>query len=553
MKLKRIAIASMAVLALAACNKKQDVNPEGPKNGTYAQITFKESLRADPSEGQNNAPGTEGETKVARAIFLTEDASNTDAMSTEVSPFTPGAGEEEKSYQSDAFLYAGATGPNVKTALVVNGFPLSGADLRADYPIALKKGDTTMAKYTKASEFIMSTPSNIEQDIKADVAKDAVADGNNRFTYTVERVAAKLQVTQPTGGFTVNEMSAANDNTIKYVGDFSDVRYALAGGAMKSYLFADKAGKRELSQANASEPFKYEGFKSIIDGNVGTTGTGANITWRKDIQKVSDLVLHTHSADTKFATLNSLPLNKQASADDLKKSLDADGIFFFENSLSGAIMMHDIAHAKIYANFTPKTGMTVYKVNAAKDGVEAGGDLTVERSDEVAVTKEWVAGLKAEKKTELTQAGTLTGNDTDGWKLKMTIAKGSFFVGKTTGKVYETLSAARLDGNKKSQLYKGGRMFWEVPANKQMVENKVYADTRRNNIYSLEVKSISGLGDNWDNSDPDDPNIPKPNPEDNPDEPDKPTPTPIIPKYNHIQVAVKILQWNLVHRGLDLK
>ena len=180
--------------------------------------------------------------------------------------------------------------------------------------------------------------------------------------------------------------------------------------------------------------------------------------------------------------------------------------------------------------------------------------MNKDREDAVTVTKAWMDknGI-AEDDADITKSGT---DPNFVYTLKVKISKGSFFVGDQTGKVYLTLSAARLDGNKTTRLFKNGKMYWEVPANKQPdADGKTtgYCDTRRNNIYSLNVKTISGLGDNWDNSDPTDPNIPKPDPKDNPDEPEKPDPKPVDPVENYIQVEAVILQWNLVDRAIDLK
>lgn len=537
--------AALVAFSFAACNKTNNESVPAKTDGTYAQLTFKEAGLRGLTDGQQNATGTKGESKITKALFLTSSFSGNQSMN-ELTGFTAGADEEAKAYTSEAFLYAGATGA-VKSGLIVNGT----GRLDTAEKITLAKGVTTMEKYAKNDGFLMSSKSDFDIDIKPNVEKNQVADGNNRFRYTVERVAAKLQVAAPTAGIKVENLTSPVNNAVSYEGTVKDTRYAVAGGAMTSFIFGDKAGSRTL--AGSADPMKYTGFESAIHSETATSGRGAKTTnWRKNIQKVSDLVAWTNLTDADFAKLNSLPI---LSSDEYKKSVD-NGIFFLENSIdqTSGFLMHDVAHAKIYATFAFKAEQKVYTVKDGKVVEGAVADVNTDREDAVKVSKEWMDknGI-AEDDADITKTGTAPNVV---YTLKVKTAKGSFFVGDQTGKVYLTLSAARLDGNKTTRLFKNGKMYWEVPANKQpAADGKTtgYCDTRRNNIYSLNVKTISGLGDNWDNSDPTDPNIPKPDPKDNPDEPEKPDPKPVDPVKNYIQVEAVILQWNLVDRAIDLK
>lgn len=571
--------AAIVALSFTACDKTNNGTDPVSSEGTYARLSFKEKpagTRALTDGQTENTPGTEGESQVTSAYFLTSAFSGKQTL-TEIPGFTATGSEENKAYQSAPFLYTGAIGA-VNSGLVVNApGALTQANLKPEELITLAKAAapataTTMEKYAKTGAFLMSTKSNVEIDIKDNVKKDQVAEGNNRFVYTVERVAAKLQVIAPEGGIVVEDLTSPANGEVKYLGAIENARYALAGGAMKSYLFGDKADSRIL--IGDADPMKYGTFTSAIHDNVPTTGEGENIVWRKDIQKVSDLVAWTNKTDADFATLNSLPI-VNAGDEDLKKSTD-NGIFFLENSINatGNFMMHDVAHAKFYAKFSFKPEQKVYGVAVDGEGNKSIVEVSVDelgkmRKDMVEVSKEWVDDLSDEyrqklingKKDKLQRTPALYERDVvDGipgrYELRVIIKPGSFFVGKTTGKVYATLSAARLDGNKSSYLYNNGKMYWEVPANKQpnaAGDGTGYCDARRNNIYSLRVDRIKGLGDNWDNSDPDDPNIPKPKPGENPDEPDKPNPKPVDPKENYIQVEARLLQWNLVWRGVDLE
>ena len=528
--------AALVAFSFAACNKTNNNSVPANTDGTYAQLTFKEAGLRALTDGQQDAAGTEGESKIEKALFLTSSFSGNQTMN-ELTGFTAGTGEEAKAYTSDKFLYAGDTG-DVMSALIVNGT----GRLDANEKITLAKGGTTMKQFAMNNGFLMSSKSNVEINVKEKVKKEEVADNNNRFRYTVERVAAKLQVVAPTAGIDVKVLPSPVNSDVTYQGTVADTRYAVAGGAMTSYIFGDNAGSRTL--AGAEDPMKYTGFKSAIHNDAATTGSGATLTWRANIQKVSDLVAWTNANDAKFATLNSLELTK---SDQFKKSVD-NGIFFLENSINqtGGFLMHDVAHAKIYATFNFKADQKVYTVEGGKVVEGNVAKVAEDREDKVEVSEEW---KNAHTDASVEKVG-------DKYILTIKITKNSFFVGDQTGKVYLDLSAARLDGNKTTRLFKNGKMYWEVAANKQPSKDGKstgYVDTRRNNIYSLNVKSISGLGDNWDNSDPTDPNIPKPDPKDNPDEPTKPDPKPVDPVENYIQVEAVILQWNLVDRGVDLK
>ena len=96
-------------------------------------------------------------------------------------------------------------------------------------------------------------------------------------------------------------------------------------------------------------------------------------------------------------------------------------------------------------------------------------------------------------------------------------------------------------------------MVYLIPLNRQLDGTKRfvnYCDTRRNNIYDLNIASISGIGLNHDPVDPDDPNIPKP--EDNPFEPPTDPQIPVEENDYLMRITAKILKWNLVEKHYAL-
>lgn len=359
----------------------------------------------------------------------------------------------------------------------------------------------------------MSSVTTQRLNIKPGVAEGEVAPNNNEFSFDVERITAKVQA---------SKVATIGQGELK--GTFSDLRYAVAGSAKTSYIFADHAGERDM-KVDA----KYDNFESAIHNLAGTTfETDAKgvktVKVARDLQKVSDTSLTTLAKDAKWTNYNSLELKEDA---DYTTKSNAQGIYFLENSFDKVptaprqLLYNDIVYVKVYATYAPADD-EVLKLDAD------GKTLVGATAEEVAANE-----------------------------------NGTFFRGNSKeDRLYLTVDAAKADGNSKAYRYNKGRMYWRVPANKQNLgkDFTTYADTRRNNIYSLQVTDILELGGNYDPIDKKDPNIPAPGEEDGdgnktPDNPDEPTPDPEDPvdeSENYIKVNVQVMQYNLVHRGLKL-
>ncbi len=551
-KLSTLLLTGVVAFGFAACNQEKGGNTPATEGKTNAKLVFSENLRA-VTDGQDNAEGTTEESKVAQALFFA--AGNTfDKTLTNVAGFTATGAEESKAYESPVFEYTGTMGAGIQSALIVNYTGLTANDQKADLTVGIDK----LSTLAKDAGFTMSSKSNEAIEIKENVKAEEVAADNNLFPYTVERVVSKVQVQKATD-VTINNITKgprdANAGVAKYEGTFANYRYALAGSAKNLYLFADKAGDRTVDPTSQ----KYNNYESAIHGLAASTfKTVADqkvFDVRRDVQKVSDLSLVTlfpteASADVNFTKLNSLPL-AEGETNFKASNSDKNGIYFLENSCNNAADYSDIAQVKVYANFSPSANL--WKAKADKKGVEAAtfDDIKNDRDVTVDVTKEWVNSLTSEDKTRI--GADLTGDETTGYKLTMHIKAGTFFLGKTTLKLYTDPEAARLDNETTTFVYVAGKMLWQTPANGQIKDKKyIQTDTRRNNIYSLLVNEILGLGDNYDPQDPTDPNAPKPDPEDNPDEPKKPEDHPINKDKTNIKVQAKILKWNLVYRTTGL-
>lgn len=508
-KYSTLLLAGAVALSFASCQKDNTsgvVNPDSVV-GTFASIRAAESeagLKA-VTDGQKDVEGVGAESKVASGVFFAEDPLSVSGYTAADLQFAQSEGAE-KYWQTPVFKYSGNTG-TVNSALVLNyNATTAGAEE--------KVGIENLAALTDDKGFAMTSTSATEIEIKPNVAEADVKAGNNQFDYTVERVVSKVQVVK----------SATFKEEFK--GELSGLRYSVAGSAKEAYLFRDKAGSRTLKADGTA----YEGFESAIENvALSTFGPDQQFLTRRDLTKVSDEAAKNvvaKGADDKWAALRSLPL--EAGAEYQSKSAEK-GIYFLENSLNRdakeVYKYADITYVKVYAKYVP-----------AADEV-----LKLEGGKLVAATQEEVAQERHETADGLTDK---------------TYTAGSFFRGVQTKKLYLDLAAARADGNTESELYKDGMMVWKTPANRQLSDDKsetVYAETRRNNIYSLSVDAILNFGANYDPIDPDDPNVPKPTPEENPDEPqDKPQDEPVDDNSTAIQVRAAILNWNLVHRGLNL-
>ena len=543
--------AALVAFSFAACNKTDnEAAPEIAQGNTYAQLTFQETGLRAIQDGQNDAPGIEGESRVKNASFFAGSASQAVAMS-EVDDFTPTGAEEDKAYKSEVFEYKGVMGSEISSGLVVNLNTLSPADFKANKKLNIAELGKLTSNDTDGG-FVMSSKTDNKITITegAKATEDDVKAKGNYFSYQVERVASKAQASTPAGGVEINITIGGQKNPFG-AAVLKDQRYALAGSAKEVYLFADKAGTRELG-TDQTYGAKYE---TAIHGVAATTINAQGMYEKqRDLQKVSDLSLTTLSDDADFATLNSLPLVADAK---YQTESNKNGIFFLENDVDSQDPDYsDVAYFKVYGKFEPADN--IFKLNDAKDGVVKAtmADVNADREEKVVVTEEWYNANKDNfgagadvKKDEVADGEPQT------YTVTVKIAAGSIFYNPANRRFYTSPLAARVDNGDKNQkvetiLYKGGKMLWQTPANGQY-EAK-YFNTRRNNIYSIQVNEITGLGLNFDPADPTDPNCPKPNPEDNPDEKPHKDDNKVIKKTTNIQVEAKILKWNLVYRGVSL-
>lgn len=473
--------------------------------------------------------------------------------------------------------------------------------------------------------FAMSTSAADASNTKEiiDGVTDPKGENKNFFKFTLQRVVSKAQLWVKD----VNVEGAQKYGVI----DPSTLQWSIAGSAKEAYLFTDYAGNKKEDISLNDNGF-YPNLETISakDGKtVDGVKKGVKVY---DLMKQSDYAANVgeYKADTEAGVKNFKARNVLTDGVDLNakqtngKSLD-NGIYFLEHALKetvkgsttpyepSKVTYGDVAYVKVYGKIDIKHGKKVdAKVQTTAPDMSKASEL-------------YVGGLKAADVKEATKADfgdryyfIVVRKDSKWYNINRKVKaavladrdaetayylvhdKAGEFYAAGDGEdavVYNTLAAALADGQTKIRKYWGADKAFNVvylsPLNAQGEVNKVYnCDTRRNNIYDLKLRTISGLGFNYDPNDPDtpkdpsklvpsDPNDPKtitpidpndPTDPNNPNNPDKgktpgdpniPTPgednpfepEPTNPPVNNtktcLQVECTVLSWNLVQRALD--
>ena len=447
--------------------------------------------------------------------------------------------------------------------------------------------------------------------------------GPNFFEFTLQRVVSKAQLWAK---------DANVEGAKKYgVINPSTLQWSIAGSAKEAYLFTDYAGNDKTDISLNDNGF-YPNLKTI-SGTKGKTAKGVSGgTKVYDLMKQSDYAANVgeYKADTEAGVKNFKARNVLTDGVDLNaeqtngKSLN-NGIYFLEHALKETVKGSTTPYEPSKVTYGDVAYVKVYGKIDIEHGKKVDAKVQTEKPDMSKASELYVGGLKAADVKEATKADfgdrwyfILVRTDSkwyniykkvkadvlqdrkDGTAYYLVHDKAGEFYAAGDGEdavVYNTLAAALADGQTKIRKYWGADKDFNVvylsPLNAQGEVNKVYnCDTRRNNIYDLKLRTISGLGFNYDPNDPDtpkdpsrlkphtpgdntsidpidptnsddpnnpnnpdkgktpgDPNIPTPG-EDNPFEPE-PTNPPVNNTKTCLQVECTVLSWNLVQRGLD--
>lgn len=508
-------------LLVSGCHSSlhREADPVGDTELTLSVSMLRnEAPRALLPEDQTLVPGAEGtgEDKVAQMqIWLEGEGSLFDD-----NPVSLGTGSRK--YQGTFRLTSVGSESTRRLSVMLNGDGIvpSADFLNPDHTCELSELD----RLIRPSGFTMTAEAGLTANLKPGIKEPSPTTGNyipqaEDEALPVERVVSKAQLYQ--SGFKADVPGAV-----------SNLRWAVAGSGKQVYLFRNHAGDLQMtSEAKGL-------YKGLTTASV-----------ESDLMKLSD-VIKTADATGNFAW-------KELSATASGKKSVAGGIYFYEHRLKEtvgqgtpyprAIGYDKVTYAKVYGDLSEiskgkKVKDRVTPTTPADLTTTTAADFSGPREYDVTVTKEWYDKMKPTLGDQLTETnGVYTQHIVD--------KSGTFYVG-ANGTIYNTLLAAMTDGNKSVQKYIGGRMVYLTPLNAQGEPNKIYnCDTRRNNIYDLEIQGVNGLGYNYDPVDPDDPYIPKPN--DNPLEPDTK-----IPSVNNplvaIRVKARILKWNYIHQSYDL-
>lgn len=422
---------------------------------------------------------------------------------------------------------------------------------KTDFTASQTVGSDRFLDVIHEDGFIQTSKSSVEEVTIEPGVTDPSDENGNFFKAEVERIVAKVQVSQKDGLIL----------TLPNIGTLTPLKYSMAGSAKKTYLFRDHAGSHTLVNETAESAI-YTDFKSVIDGETVPLDwdpkAGHPFLQRVSDKEGTDYVLGGYYRTPKRVTVTNATAKPT--------SIDG-GFYFYENSMfggtkkvadkKGEIKYNRIAYAKVYTTLTP--------TNAYTQG--SGGERVVASADEFTKEQSYIVDISKELYDKLRKDPAYRDRVSSGFEfipgesggrtvydLRVTDKPGTFYEGVDDGLLYLRLrDAVMLGKNTAVRKYDGGRMVYLVPMNRQLDPTKKfvnYCDTRRNNIYDLTIKGISGIGRNYDPVDPDDPNVPKP--EDNPFEPPTDPQIPVEPADYLMRITAKVIKWNLVEKHYAL-
>lgn len=610
--------AAAVALAFTACNKTQNGAEPAAEGRTGVQLSVSflspGGNRANITDAQDKeVVGTDDENAIKSGQILISDR-----------PAIPVEFLEPNNNVWTSKVIKTDPAPSVTVTPVIN-MTLTKADLYKDNTVKIDQIEDLSSKTTG---FAMTTSSEDASNTKKieDNVEDPKGEGKNFFQFSLQRVVSKAQVWAEIVDVTGAEKFGVIDP--------ASLSWSMAGSAKSAYLFTDYAGSTKADISLTDEGF-YPSLQTI-SAKGGKTADGVKKGVKVyDLMKQSDYAKIVGQYDDTKAGVNNFKSRKllkngvelpkgQADSGTEGKSLE-NGIYFLEHALQEtvkddktayaptAVTYGDVAYVKVYGKINIKKGKKVdAKVQATKPEMTEAANLyvaglkpqnVVDANEDdfgerwyfivVRTDSKWYNIYRKVKADVLQDRG-------DGTAYYLVHDKAGEFYAAGDGEdavIYNTLAAALADGQTKVRKYWGADKDFNVvylsPVNAQGPVNKVYnCDTRRNNIYDLKVRTISGLGFNYDPNDPDtpkdpsrlepktpgdnttidpidpnnsddpnnpnnpgkgktpgDPNIPTPG-EDNPFEPEPANP-PVNNTKTCLQVECTVLSWNLVQRGLD--
>ena len=514
-KITTTVAAALVALSFAACNKtNNEATPEIAQGDTYASLTIAAGNKLRAAQDDNIGRDAEGAVKSISLFNI-----NTTLEFTTLGTDFKQVGEY---YKTSPFKTSAG---NRAYALVLNRGSVTLPEFISTAPDAVSADSETAAKYASEDEGFVMTSKVEAFDVKANITKEMV-DGltapdktKNGFELNTERVVAQGIVTTPL------ETSKPISTTDK-LGDLSELKYGGAMGAKQTYIFGNYAGERLMGSDH-----RYDNYKSYVD----------------DVVTSIDYADKTNRDKFQLAEKTDRALVRVDKSPNYTTPFAAAGYYFFENSCANPsdqanLGAHRNAYAKVYGVYTPKTILTIKKTFKAQAKTGKYFDpATGEPKKEADGGKEGIV-VETLTKVEGFKAGT------------------TFYQGENDKVFYTSAAAAKMSTTfpgQKSYMYKDGMCVYRIPWNQVKDGDKtIYADTRRNNIYVVNVTAFERIGMNYDPNDVNDPNIPKPGDGDNPNEPTTP-PDGGDPTWDEAETYAafftKVLPWNVVSRNVSLK
>ena len=536
-------------ILLGACDQQSPREEPIDKSGTRTSMHFAVRVTTDPilrgvNQKQKDEPGTAKEQTIKQGLVLIKGLSSMPANLTE---------ESTGIWKSALMELPAEIQSSVQMTLLLNNNSLGrlgDADFTKAREIELK--DLLSYAGIEKEGMLMTTTvenqdtNNVTIDSSA-TATEVLQGSKNNYSFEVERVVAKVQITK----------SSSVTAELKDVGTLKfPLTYSMAGSAKKAYLFRDHAGSRTLSE---NSPNVYKDYISLIDDKT------VSPEW--DPKKGHPFLQRVSDKEGEAYILNGYYRNPKEVKDGGADRVSIDGGFYFlENSMygnnkvaskKGEIKYNRIAYAKVYTKLNEIKG---WKLTENGKEIERGtwNSQSKVRKYYVPVPDDWFKRMRQlhpdwwHNKLEF----IFSWDGLGGNSFQIEDAPNTFYYCEDDGEIFDTARAAYIYYKgfpKNLRKYEEGRMVYLIPLNRQLDGAKGfvnYCDTRRNNIYDLNIASINSIGLNHDPVDPDDPNIPKP--EDNPFEPPTDPQIPVEEGDYLMRITAKILKWNLVEKHYAL-
>lgn len=600
MKTNKLFLIGLVAVGLTACssdeelirNQKEDVN-------TYAGLSISlasPQTRAGVNQAQAYNVGRAAESAVAR-VSLYSTLNNHDWQNYNASkPASPTSNDfwQDGSYYTVGAFPAAAGTQRIGLVLnlqagVVTPIDINTTTVGVSWSDDNHNAIKTIERLATENAFTMTSRRSYftvldgvdEATVNAQSTPDV---SKNVFSFDLERLVSQAVVTKGAG--LVATTSEVANSRVEV--DLNSLQYAVINGATSVNFWLDEAGDRTITDVGGGT-MKYNGLHSAIHsylGGISDNWNDAKVHNNKNTAKLIRLgnyapftasLVMTDKATraTERATRNGelggyAPIDVFATgqmADASNPVVSNRGIYFLENSVgSGAytkankdVGFYRLAYAKIYGQVKPvKIYGVKYEDNGA-GGIKTTWDVVeyqIKSQTDYDAMPETTVDEKIAKAHTYVEYTTFYRGQTDDFLYANPLGA---MIGYSLNNTWAS-DAEKATNAQPYYTYLDARCAWRALLNRQTGDSDPNdditkavqtANTRRNNIYWLEIGEIKKLGMAYDPSDPSDPNLPKANKDQNtdPDNDDTPDDPDIEVQHSYMKVMARVLQWNVVKRN----